>query len=64
MINRVLVRTYISQAMLLWFACALALFAFAWVRVWVSSLVDMGQFRTIVEQFRDFERFSPLMSRL
>lgn len=60
MINRVLVRTYISQALLLWFACALALFAFAWVRVWVSSLVDMGQFRTIVEQFRDFERFSPV----
>jgi ABC-2 type transport system permease protein len=60
MINRVLVRTYISQALLLWSACALALFAFAWVRVWVSSLVDMGQFRTILEQFRDFERFAPI----
>ncbi len=60
MINRVLVRSYIGQALLLWSACALALFAFAWVRVWVSSLVDMGQFRTIVEQFRDFERFSPV----
>lgn len=60
MINRVLVRTYITQAALLWSACALALFAFAWVRVWVSSLVDMGQFRTILEQFRDFERFAPI----
>jgi ABC-2 type transport system permease protein len=60
MINRVLVRTYIGQAALLWSACALALFAFAWVRVWVSSLVDMGQFRTILEQFRDFERFAPI----
>jgi ABC-2 type transport system permease protein len=60
MVNRVLIRTYISQSLLLWSACALALFAFAWVRVWVSSLVDMGQFRTIVEQFRDFERFSPV----
>lgn len=60
MVNRVLLRTYIGQAWLLWIACALALFSFAWVRVWVSSLVDMGQFRTIVEQFREFERFSPV----
>lgn len=60
MINRVLVRTYIGQALPLWSACAAALFAFAWVRVWVSSLVDMGQFRTILEQFRDFERFAPI----
>jgi len=60
MINRVLVRTYIYQSLLLWTACAGALFAFAWVRVWASSLVDMGQFRTIIEQFRDFERFAPV----
>jgi ABC-2 type transport system permease protein len=60
MVNRVLVRTYIGQSLLLWSACALALFSFAWVRVWASSLVDMGQFRTIVEQFRDFERFAPV----
>lgn len=60
MINRVLVRTYMGQAALLWSACALALFAFAWVRVWASSLVDMGQFRAILEQLRDFERFAPI----
>lgn len=60
MFNRVLVRTYLAQAALLWSACAIALFAFAWVRVWASSLVDMGQFRTILEQFRDFERFAPI----
>lgn len=60
MINRVLVRSYIKQGSLLFLACAAALFSFAWVRVWVVSLLDMGQFQTIVEQFREFERFSPI----
>ncbi|MFM2001885.1 MAG: hypothetical protein RI963_1311 [Planctomycetota bacterium] len=60
MIDRVLIRTYAVQSMLLWSACAFSLFAFAWVRVWVSSLIDMGQFRTILEQFRDFERLAPI----
>lgn len=60
MIHRVLVRTYIGQSMLLFLACGAALFAFAWVRIWVVSLLDMGQFQTIVEQFREFEKFSPI----
>lgn len=60
MIHRVLCRKYIGQSALLWGACAAALFAFAWVRVWVVSLLDMQQFSTIIEQFRDFEKFSPI----
>ena len=60
MIHYVLVRKYASQASVLWASCALALFAFAWVRVWVTSLLDLGQFSTILEQFRDFERFAPV----
>ncbi len=60
MINRVLVRKYIGQSMLLFLACAIALFAFAWVRVWVVSLLDMGQFQTILEQFREFEKYAPI----
>lgn len=60
MIHHVLVRKYAAQSLLLWSSCALALFSFAWVRVWVVSLLDMGQFRTILEQFRDFERFAPV----
>jgi len=59
-IHHVLVRKYAAQSLLLWSACGLALFSFAWVRVWVSSLLDMGQFRAILEQFRDFERFAPV----
>ncbi len=60
MIHHVLVRKFASQSLLLWASCALALFSFAWVRVWVVSLIDMSQFRTILEQFRDFERFAPI----
>ena len=52
MIHRVLIRKYIGQSMILFLACGVALFAFAWVRVWVVSLLDMGQFQTILEQFR------------
>ena len=60
MINRILVRKYVGQSTLLFLSCGLALFAFAWVRVWVVSLLDMGQFQTIVDQFRQFEKFSPI----
>ena len=40
--------------------CGLTLFAFGWIRVWVVSLLDMGQFATIVDQLRAFERFAPI----
>lgn len=60
MIHRVLFRKYVEQSALLWSGCALALFAFNWIRVWVVSLLDMSRFRTIVEQFREYERFSPI----
>lgn len=60
MIHRVLVRKYISQSILLFLSCGLALFAFAWVRVWVVSLLDMGQFQTVLEQFRRFEKYAPI----
>jgi len=59
-INRILVNKYIGQSLALFLACAIVLFAFAWIRVWVVSLLDMGQFSTIVEQFREFERFAPI----
>ncbi|MDB4339021.1 ABC transporter permease [Rubripirellula sp.] len=60
MIHRILVRKYIGQSLLLFLACGTTLFAFAWVRVWVVSLLDMGQFQTILEQFREFEKFAPI----
>jgi len=60
MIDRILIRKYINQSMLLFASCGLAMFAFAWVRVWVVSLLDMGQFQTILDQFRDFEKYAPI----
>lgn len=60
MLDRVLVRKYIGQSMALFLACGIVLFAFAWIRVWVVSLLDMGQFQAIIEQLREFERFAPI----
>lgn len=60
MINRMLAKKYIGQSAILWLGCALALFAFSWVRVWVVSLLDMGKFKIILEQFREYERFAPI----
>jgi ABC-2 type transport system permease protein len=60
MINRMLAKKYVGQSSLLWAGCGLALFSFSWVRVWVVSLLDMGKFKTILEQFREYERFAPI----
>ncbi len=48
------------EARLLMLSSALILFAFCWVRVWVVSLLPTDRFKTIVEQFREFERFVPV----
>ncbi len=60
MIDRVMVRKYAGQSSLLFVALGAALFAFAWIRVWVVKLLDMGQFQTVLEQFRDFEKLAPI----
>jgi ABC-2 type transport system permease protein len=60
LIDRTLIRNYIGQSLPLFLACGAALFSFAWVRVWVVSLLDMGQFQTILDQFREYERFAPV----
>lgn len=60
MIDWVLARHYARQSSLLWAGCAICLFAFSWLRVWVVSLLDTNRFRTILEQFREYERFSPI----
>ncbi|MBB3208660.1 ABC-2 type transport system permease protein [Rhodopirellula rubra] len=59
-IDRMMVRKNIGQSSLLFVFLAIALFAFGWVRVWVVKLLDMGQFQTIIEQFRDYEKFAPV----
>ncbi|MCC9658888.1 ABC transporter permease [Rhodopirellula sp. JC737] len=59
-VDRMLIRKFIGQSSLLFIALAIALFAFGWVRVWVVKLLNMGQFQTILEQFRDYEKFAPI----
>ena len=60
LVDRNLIKHWSGQSALLFGSCGLALFSFAWVRVWVVSLLDLGQFETILEQFRDFEKFAPV----
>jgi len=58
--NVVLVRKAIADARLLLLGSLFVMFSFCWLRVWVVSLFPMDRFQTIVEQFREFERFMPV----
>ena len=58
--NRALIRKSVGEARLLLLASALVMFAFCWVRVWIVSLLPTDRFKTILEQFREFERFLPV----
>lgn len=58
--NRALLRKCLLEAQWLLWACALAMFAFAWVRVWLVSRLAMGQFKVVIDTFRDeLEKFLP-----
>lgn len=57
---RILLKKYINEAMLLWCACALVLFFFPWVRIWTVSQFELSGFAPLIEQFRAFEKFSPV----
>ena len=52
-------KNLIESQWLLW-SCAGGLFAFAWVRVWMVSLLEMERFKAIFEQFRALEHLSPV----
>ncbi len=55
-----LLRKSIRESRLLLLSSTIILFAFCWVRVWIVSLLPTERFKTIVEQFREFERFVPV----
>lgn len=57
---RILLKKCLSEALLLWSACALVLFFFPWVRIWTVSQFELSGFAPIIEQFRAFEKFSPV----
>ncbi len=55
-----LLRKNVNDVRVMATACSLLMFAFCWVRVWIVSLFPTDRFQTIVEQFREFERFIPV----
>ncbi len=55
-----LVRKSVRESQLLLISSTLVMFAFCWLRVWLISLLPTDRFETIVEQFREFERFVPV----
>ncbi len=57
---RILLKKYINEARLLWCACALVVFFFPWVRIWTVSQFELSGFAPLIEQFRSFEKFSPV----
>lgn len=58
--NRALLRKCLLEAQWLLVACALAMFAFAYVRVWLVSRLAMGQFKVVIDTFREeLEKFLP-----
>jgi ABC-2 type transport system permease protein len=59
-LNRALLNKSVGEARLLLLGASLVMFAFCWVRVWIISLLPMERFKTILEQFREFERFLPV----
>ncbi len=57
---RVLVKKALNESIALWIACALVLFIFPWVRIWTVSQFELTGFAPLIDQFRAFEKFSPV----
>ena len=60
MIDRVLIKYYINQSLLLFAACGAVLFGFAWIRVWVGTFFNLQQYEGMLDQFSEFEDISPV----
>lgn len=57
---RILLKKYTQESLLLWWALALVLFFFPWVRIWTISQFELTGFAPLIEQFKSFEKFSPV----
>jgi ABC-2 type transport system permease protein len=51
--NRILLRKCLSEVQLLFGACALLLFTFCWVRVFIVASLDTSSFATIIDKLWD-----------
>lgn len=59
--NRAVVKKCLLEVRLLWAACALLLFSFCWVRVFIVSSLETIDFAGIVERLWDkWSKFSPV----
>jgi ABC-2 type transport system permease protein len=60
MVFSTLLRKYLYESMGLGIALAIVLFVFPWVRIWTVSQFELSGFAPLIEQFRAFEKFSPV----
>lgn len=61
MSGRFLVRKCLGDAQWPWLGCALAVFIYGWIRVWLVASFEMERFQGIVLQLWDeFSKFSPV----
>lgn len=59
MFHRILLRKSIRDGQLLFWSLAIVIFAFAWLRVYIISTLEMGKFEQAVDLFREqIERFA------
>ncbi len=57
---RILLKKYFLETWPLWLPCALVLLFFPWVRIWTVSQFELSGFAPLIEQFKAFEKFSPV----
>lgn len=59
--NRALWKKAIRESYLLFLGCAVVLYVFCWVRVWITSRLEMGRFQNILENLPEsWQRLAPV----
>jgi ABC-2 type transport system permease protein len=59
-VNRILLKKSLAEARGLLLGCLAALLVVFWSRVWLVTQFDMSRFKAVLEQFREYQRFSPV----
>ena len=57
---RILLKKYLLETVPLLLACGCVLVFFPWVRIWTVSQFELSGFAPLIEQFKAFEKFSPV----
>jgi len=57
---RLLLKKYLTETLPLLIACGCVLVMFPWVRIWTVSQFELSGFAPLIEQFKAFEKFSPV----